>query len=257
MAVVALTEWGTKKKINWWIYGFIFFGFIFTAFFQAWQDQSMMRIAAENDGRFYKQESAYEQKRIERLSDILLKANSTNKSLSETIAKNNVQSPILQNVQASNITLNTDYSFKPNNVIQFVGADNNGNVAQLNNSPNALITQSIVNPVAKPIISGTNLISINVPIYGAYKRPIYKTEFSLDVSSSSPLVDSYVGYTNTSIFLAFPPDCDYELGVAGFGVAAGWNYTAQAKITFLTFNKVNGSDFHFYVGIKNTQQNQP
>jgi hypothetical protein len=112
MALVALTEWKTKKKINWWIYRLVFWGFLFMAFSQAWEDQSLKRIASENESAYYKQESAYRQKRIDFLSDAHLKTSATNKVQPEIIAAYNKQSPVVQGNQASNLTVNTDYSVK-------------------------------------------------------------------------------------------------------------------------------------------------
>ena len=221
--------------------------FFVLAFFLTWQDQFELRQTAETDRDVFKEESASRQKRIDLLNYLLLKLEATNKSQSDIIMSYNKQSPIVQGNQASNITVNTDYSSKPINTTQFVGADNNGNVAQLNNSPNASVTQSILNPAAKPKISKIDPIYVNAPLYGAYKfQPIYRTEFSIAMDSSSPLTDFKLN-CNLPRSLVFPPIKDFKLDGAGMSLEGGWHYMGTATITFLTSQKVNLSDLNFSV----------
>jgi hypothetical protein len=236
MAIVALTEWKTKKKINWWIYGFIFFGFLFTAFFQAWQDQALKRIAAENDDNFYRQESAYRQKRIESLQDAILKDRATNKIPSPLIAEKDYQSPIVQGNQASNININTDYSRQSQ---VSVAGDNNGNIANLQNSPNASVNQSIVNPLPKPHIERIQITSLNVTNSTDGINVIYKTQFEIRVRN--PRDAMVFHYKKPSSLISEPTFMAVGSGQF-WGVSSTFFYTA-IQFTFLTFQKVQESDF--------------
>ena len=75
--------------------------FFFIALFQAWQDESQKRIMAESDSGYYKQQSEYNQRRVDKLSDVLVAENATNKTSTETITSQNNQSPVIQGNQSS------------------------------------------------------------------------------------------------------------------------------------------------------------
>jgi hypothetical protein len=69
MASIAFWEWLKQKKIHPKLLGFVFFAFLFMAFFQAWLDQYEAWQTSETAKEVYKTQSEYEQKRIDKLTD--------------------------------------------------------------------------------------------------------------------------------------------------------------------------------------------
>ena len=133
------------------------------------------------------------------------------------------------------------------NVIQTVGENNSGNVAQLNNSPNSKVNQSIVNQYSGQEFLGTSVDSTNVPVpidpSGIYAG--YKTQFSAYVKGQVGKVKFLMN--------KFPP------GVMGFRQYYAGHQTIDAntepapytvtyyKIVVITSSKIDPSDFGFSV----------
>lgn len=142
MLAIALARYLKSRDFQKKTWKRIFIFFLIMGFFSAWENQKQKRESAESERDAFKRLAFYNQKRI----DGLLDSSRTNAAPLPSInASSNNQSPIVLGNQASNITVNADYSSKPSNITQAVGSGNSGNVSQLNNSPNSPINQNITN----------------------------------------------------------------------------------------------------------------
>ena len=260
IALVRLLKSKDFRKKTWLIF-FIFF--LLMGFFSAWENQKQKRIAAETNSDSHIRLADYDQKRIDKLSDALTIENATNKSLNETISAQNNQLIYLKNIQASNIMLNANYSGTQinqssnvsiksdleNSPISIEG-DNNGNVANVQNSPNAKVDQSVINQSPPPYIAATHLNSINVPdLYNGLH--VYKTQFTLKIGNIQANVPFYIGAQPFHAILVSKPTfvcVGSDLAMANMGMISFNEY----QITFCTFEKVHESDFGTF-----TVKNEP
>jgi hypothetical protein len=209
--------------------------FFAMAIYKGWEDQYEKASEAGKSSDEFRSIANKYRDRFDNLSDALSIANATNKSLTEKIAKYNNQSPTLQNVQASNIVLNTDYS---------VGKQT------IENSPSAINTIGqtggtntlfISNPLTLPKITSIHLdfLSITDSIDGI--RLAYKTQFSVQINNCQNDTKLNFEKLPTNIIKREMVPVSPAFGFSASS-AAPINF-ATAQITFWTSEKVSGSDF--------------
>jgi hypothetical protein len=113
-----------------------------------------------------------------------------------------------------------------------------GSVANVQNSPGANVAQSITNPLPKPFILESDLLSINVPDGG-----IYRTTFSFRIKNyyrdHTEMNMKYPNLTSSPEFIR---------GRSGSNTRDGETFNfIDFKVVFTTTQPVQDSDFSFEV----------
>ena len=239
MLAIALVRYFKSKDFRKKTWKWIFIFFLLMGFFSAWEDQKQKRETAEMDRDAFKQFANYNQKRIDRVLD---SSRTNTAALPSVNAPINNQSPFVQGNQASNITVNADYSFKPSNTSQSVGAGNIGNVAQLNNSPNSPVTQNITNPLPEPSVFSYKLVSLNMTNISSGNLE-YETTFEIEIEHFENVGAS------TSLFWDKAPDSLITKKKL-ISTGSSETFTDRGTISTTTFNviystsqKVKETDF--------------
>jgi hypothetical protein len=110
-----------------------------------------------------------------------------------------------------------------------------GNVANVQNSPGANVTQNITNPQPKPFILESNLLSINVPGGGKYR-----TTFSFRIKNY------YKNHTEMNMkYPNLTSSPEFIRGKSGSNTQDA--ETFDFKVVFTTTQQVQDSDFSFEV----------
>jgi len=125
--------------------------------------------------------------------------------------------------------------------VSFTGAhvNNYGNIANVQNSTNTTVNQSIINPLPNPVILQTQCYSINIQDLSSRTNSTYKTQFILVIGYPGDALRFY--YKSPSSLIAQP-----KIESAGAGeraYASGVIPYKKYLITFLTLKRVQESDF--------------
>jgi hypothetical protein len=196
--------------------------FFFCAFFFAWEDQFELRQAADTAKEIYKGRSEYNQRRIDKLQDALL--TETNKNGAFVQAN---QSP---RVAVKN---NSD------NFSIHIGEVNNGNIANLQNSPNSEVNQSIVNQSPPPVLKRVELIRINRP--SSNIPSAYETVFSLCIENP-PKHGVLLRCDKLPRSIIGEPTAQFAGSVTPLDTVA-LTPIVWIEVTYLTSKKIQESDF--------------
>lgn len=172
---------------------------------------------------------------------VFLKFQNPTSSTSNTSKSSGLTNSIAAQVaQSSNVSLKNN----SDNPTVLVGANNSGNVAVLKDSPNSPVTQTIINPLPEPTILKTNLIALNEPYESGYR-----TKFSVTIVNSRPIS------TNDSVRFQYKYPKNYNISeprgqrdsVNSTTLNDGVFYDRTSHFTFYTSEKVQESDFSFWV----------
>jgi hypothetical protein len=208
--------------------------FLFMAFFQAWEDESVNRKSAESDRATFKDNEMYYAKRFNNLSDAVQTLHLANNPANYSLASSNItRSEILQGIQNSQVALKNN----SDNPSVKVG-DISGNVAILIGSSNNSFTQSVV-ALPKPFIISTNIVSINVP-----DGTTFKSQILLEIGNSRPIpkIKSWMPSTLKSK-LKSEPELKFEYWAQGLRKQTGEHVDISCySLTFSTSERIQASD---------------
>ena len=231
-----------RKRIIFWT----FICFLGIAFFLAWRDENHGRTAAETDRNSFSNSLAVLQGRFDGISDALAKANAINKIQAESLATPTPQSH-KQATAAGNDSVAVGPGALENAGSVAIGkgaqagmfpANNSGNIASVNASPGATVSQSIVNPLPKPVMQFSELESKSVLTNG-----VYATTYLIDIEN--PADPMRVTVSNSPAIIA--PMVIKKLGGGSVATSDGMKPWGRYRIEIVTSDAIQNTNIQFFV----------